>query len=1083
VPTAGAIDGAAVDALIEKFDGEERVAAAGELAAMVHGAGSAALTDKAVFDKVKAASVHKKKQFLREGAALYIKALSGLCGSAEEPYLVEYLGMALALQGDKFAGARAAADEATPAIIDKLSGFAVRRITPTLFEALDSSQWQTKVAALACLDKMVAAHPKQVAAMIPYVVPKLSEIMVDMKAEVKAASNATMKNVCAVVGNVDLDPFIPTLIECIVDVDGVPECVHKLAGTTFVQQVEAPALGIMEPLLLRGLNRQSKIAIKRKASVVVDNMCKLIEDPVDAEPFIPKLLPLLKNAMDEVSDPECRGVAARAYKTLLNAAGGKEPAKGEKAVDSVALLESDLLGQLNSSIVEVEGCTEAELEKYSAYTSFVANLATNAILSKNFEVAEWEAKVLPYLVPIMSSQEAGLKALNGMIAKAKAANDAKKKSYVDDDEEGEDVCNCEFSLAYGAMILINNAQMRLKRGKRYGLCGHNGCGKSTLMKAIANGQVEGFPSPEEVRTKYVEHDIQADQSEMNTVEFVLDDPTIKGDGVSETEVRNVLLDMNFTERMLKAPITALSGGWKMKLALARAILCKADIYLLDEPTNHLDVKNVAWLEHFLCSLDSVTSMIVSHDSGFLDNVCTHIIHFETRKLVTYKGNLGEFVKQCPAAKKYLELTDDELKFVFPAPGFLEGVKNKDKAIVKITNASFAYPNQDNMINDATIQVSLSSRVGCLGPNGAGKSTFIKLMTGELEPNAGTVWKHQNMRFASVAQHAFHHVEQHLKKTPNEYIQWRYSSGEDKENLTKVSMQFTEEEEKQMKERIQFTNEDGIIEKLVLEKIIGRRQKKNTYEYEIQWVGKPMDHTSWLSREKLEKAGFTKMLQRVDEKEAARAGLYARPLTQKNVEKHLEDFGLDAEFGTHNRIFGLSGGQKVKVVLAAAMWLQPHILVMDEPTNYLDRDALGALAIAVKNFEGGVVIITHNDEFSKSVCSETWSVPGDGYVHVTGNKWQAGKTATGGEKIAEFKQEEEVKDALGNTLKFKGPKKTLSRKDIKEKAKRRKAYMERGEALSTDSDWDLDVYIGGDKNPPKEKKEKPVKEKKEKPAKK
>mmetsp|Transcript_42171 Transcript_42171/g.51207 ORF Transcript_42171/g.51207 Transcript_42171/m.51207 type:complete len:241 (+) Transcript_42171:108-830(+) len=239
----------------------------------------------------------------------------------------------------------------------------------------------------------------------------------------------------------------------------------------------------------------------------------------------------------------------------------------------------------------------------------------------------------------------------------------------------------------------------------------------------------------------------------------------------------------------------------------------------------------------------------------------------------------------------------------------------------------------------------------------------------------------------------------------------------------------------------------------------------------------MDHTAWLSREKLEKCGFMKMLQRVDEREAARAGLYARPLTQKNIEKHLEDFGLDAEFGTHNRILGLSGGQKVKVVLAAAMWLQPHVLVMDEPTNYLDRDALGALAIAVKAYEGGVVIITHNDEFCKAVCTETWAVPGDGIVHITGNKWQPGRTATGGEKLAEFKQEEEVKDALGNTMKFKGPKKTLSRKEIKEKAKRRKAYLERGEDLSTDSDWELDVYIGDQKEgakPKKEKKEKPAK---------
>jgi len=482
------------------------------------------------------------------------------------------------------------------------------------------------------------------------------------------------------------------------------------------------------------------------------------------------------------------------------------------------------------------------------------------------------------------------------------------------------------------------------------------------------------------------------------------------------------------------------------------------------------VTNVKWLENYLINNEKVTSMIVSHDSGFLDNTCSHIIHYETRKLVTYRGNLAEFVKQCPAAKKYYELADDELSFKFPAPGFLEGVKNKDKAIVKVTDATFQYPKTDAPIFEhATIQVSLSSRVACLGPNGAGKSTFIQLMTGNLEPTKGLVWKHQNMRFAYVAQHAFHHIEQHLTKSPNEYIQWRYQSGEDKENLTKVTAQYTPAEEAKMKEKIQFADEDGVICKLVLDKIVGRRQKKSTYEYEVAWENKPMDQTRWFEREKLEKLGFTKMLCRVDEREAARAGLYARPLTQKNVEKHIEDFGLDAEFGTHNRMFGLSGGQKVKVVLAAAMWAQPHVLVMDEPTNYLDRDALGALAKATERFEGGVVIITHNAEFAGTVCGETWSVVGDGIVAVTGNKWQAGKNSSSGAKLEEFKQEEEVKDALGNTLKFKKPKKVLSRKEIKERAKKRKAYLERGEDLSSDSDWELDVYIGETKKPAKGKK--------------
>ena len=120
------------------------------------------------------------------------------------------------------------------------------------------------------------------------------------------------------VGNIDIDPFIPTLIECIHKVDEVPECVHKLAATTFVQQVEAPTLSIMGPLLQRGLFFQQVTAIKRKSAVIIDNMCKLVEDPMDAAPFLPKLLPLLKRAMDEVADPECRQVCTRAYKTLLH---------------------------------------------------------------------------------------------------------------------------------------------------------------------------------------------------------------------------------------------------------------------------------------------------------------------------------------------------------------------------------------------------------------------------------------------------------------------------------------------------------------------------------------------------------------------------------------------------------------------------------------------------------------------------------------------------------------------------------------------------------------------------------------------
>jgi elongation factor 3 len=170
------------------------------------------------------------------------------------------------------------------------------------------------------------------------------------------------------------------------------------------------------------------------------------------------------------------------------------------------------------------------------------------------------------------------------------------------------------------------------------------------------------------------------------------------------------------------------------------MLMKADILLLDEPTNHLDVANVAWLEAYLTGLTTVTSIIVSHDSGFLDRVCSDIIHYVNRKLKVYKGNLTAFVAAVPEAQSYYKLEATEQEWRLPEPGFLEGVKSKDKAILKMHNVAFQYPGRDApTFTGASLQVSLSSRVACVGPNGAGKSTLIKVLTGETEATAGTVW--------------------------------------------------------------------------------------------------------------------------------------------------------------------------------------------------------------------------------------------------------------------------------------------------------------------------------------------------------
>merc|ERR1712166_1220360 len=175
------------------------------------------------------------------------------------------------------------------------------------------------------------------------------------------------------------------------------------------------------------------------------------------------------------------------------------------------------------------------------------------------------------------------------------------------------------------------------------------------------------------------------------------------------------------------------------------------------------------------------------------------------------------------ARAYFELKSNKLKFYFPKPGPIDGVRSKGKALMKVQNVSFCYPgNVKNTIEKATVQVSLSSRVACIGPNGAGKSTLIKCLTGEVQPTTGTVWQHPNARIGYIAQHAFHHIEQHMEKTPNEYIRWRYAGGEDREAIAKDTMQITEKELEAQKQIIEFSYTDPETAKITKTKRVIKR---------------------------------------------------------------------------------------------------------------------------------------------------------------------------------------------------------------------------------------------------------------------
>ena len=380
------------------------------------------------------------------------------------------------------------------------------------------------------------------------------------------------------------------------------------------------------------------------------------------------------------------------------------------------------------------------------------------------------------------------------------------------------------------------------------------------------------------------------------------------------------------------------------------------------------------------------------------------------------------------------------------------------------NCTFTYKINDvPTLYNITCRVSLGSRVACVGVNGAGKSTMIKLLIGELEPQTGTVWKHSNIRIAYVAQHAFHHIEKHLNKTPNEYIRWRYQSGEDKEGLEKATNKVTEKELNTLKTEMKISIKDletgkvTFIKRFFNELTGNRKYVEGEFLYEVSFSGLLIESNMFLSKNKIKESfkensadnALEKLCTVIDDRISALNGQYRRTLSSKNVEKHLGDVGLETEYSTHTRIAALSGGQKVKVVLAAALWNQPHIIILDEPTNYLDREALGALAGAIEEFEGGIVMITHNNDFCSALCPETWVLE-NGRMTCQGDpEWMKNIM---NEKV-EYKQIESNVDAFGNISKVKQAKKKLSRAEMKKKKKIRAMKIANGLELSDDSDFD------------------------------
>ncbi|KAF8924166.1 translational elongation factor EF-1 alpha, partial [Haplosporangium bisporale] len=357
-----------IDSIIKAENTEQRQVAADALAAFAKSEGL--VKSVAIIESLSPLLDNKKSVPHREGGLLALGSLATVFGQAAEPFLIPQMPKVFELYSDKMVVVRQAAEVPSKAIMALPTRYAVRLLLPVIFQAIKESKWQSKIGAMDILSGLTFSAPQQISAALSDIIPIISETMWDSKPEVRDQATKTITDCFNVVGNPDLISSIPYLVGCINRPEEAADCIHQLAATTFVTTVEEPTLAIMCPLLVRGLAERTP-SIQRQTAVIIDNMCKLVENPAHAIQFLPKLLPGLDRMIEIGASPELRSVAERARATLVRVGGGEPGSKDQVVTIAYTVSATQVLEVLKAKAAFVK-----ESEFSAALLAYVSTLCS-----------------------------------------------------------------------------------------------------------------------------------------------------------------------------------------------------------------------------------------------------------------------------------------------------------------------------------------------------------------------------------------------------------------------------------------------------------------------------------------------------------------------------------------------------------------------------------------------------------------------------------------------------------------------------------------------------------------------------------